>query len=91
MRAPWVRGSERDFTWGRQGTWPPLLAHSAVFKQKGVACFFPAWAPGRRPNLAVWPSRAATTPHATPPVVIRFFGNGFRSALFTCRKVGVCF
>ena len=31
MRAPWVRGSERDFTWGRQLTWPTLNLHSAVF------------------------------------------------------------
>ena len=31
MRAPWVRGSERDFTWGRQLAWPTLNLHSAVF------------------------------------------------------------
>ena len=38
MRAPWVRGSERDFTLhlgGRQLTWPKLNLHPAVFATGG--------------------------------------------------------
>ena len=52
MLAPWVRGSERDFTRGRQATWPPLIAPRAQ-QGEGAARLRAAPARARRGRLSI--------------------------------------
>ena len=46
--------------------------------------------PGLEPRRSSTSERGSEARRATPPAVIRFFGNNFRSALFTWGKQRVC-
>ena len=77
MRAPWVRGSERDFTRGRQAAWPPLIFHSAVFFVVVVALNYKT-----PPTPCLWQS-AAVEGSCSFPVPTRRGGGGH--AIGPCR------